>query len=130
MENLCRRDPSINVGLHDQRASAAACTRRCARFGKEDDVIMGVGRRRLPRACRTSPEGIIGATSQQYPLLMASLGIEAIKTWAETGEKPEPSPGLDFFNTGVNLVTDDPVRGRALDQRRGRLERCWGCTRG
>ena len=34
-------------------------------------------------------EGVIGATSQQYPLLMASMGIEAIKKFAETGEKPE-----------------------------------------
>ena len=33
-------------------------------------------------------EGIIGGTSQQYPLLMASMGIEAIKKFADTGEKP------------------------------------------
>ena len=30
--------------------------------------------------------GVIGATSQQYPLLMASMGIEAIKKYVETGE--------------------------------------------
>ena len=33
--------------------------------------------------------GIIGGTSQQYPLLMASMGIEAIKKFADTGEKPK-----------------------------------------
>ena len=38
---------------------------------------------------------------------MASLGVEAIKAWAEDGSKPDNTPGLDFFNTGVNLVTDD-----------------------
>ena len=29
-------------------------------------------------------EGVIGATSQQYPLLMASMGIEAIKKYADS----------------------------------------------
>ena len=42
---------------------------------------------------------------------MASLGVEAIKAWAENGSKPENTPGLDFFNTGVNLVTDDAASG-------------------
>ena len=42
---------------------------------------------------------------------MASLGVEAIKAWAEDGSKPENTPGLDFFNTGVNLVTDDAASG-------------------
>ena len=40
-------------------------------------------------------DGIIGATSMQFSLLMA-LGIEPIKTYAETGEKPENAGGLDF----------------------------------
>lgn len=50
--------------------------------------------------------GVIGATSQQYPLLMASLGVEAIKQWADDGSKPSPTPGKNFFDTGVSLVTD------------------------
>ena len=33
-------------------------------------------------------EGVIGATSQQYPLLMASMGIEAIKKFADTARSP------------------------------------------
>jgi len=70
--------------------------------------------------------GVIGATSQQYPLLMASLGIEAIKTWADTGAKPENTPGLDFFDTGVNLVTDQPAPGvDSIDTTEG-TEKCWG----
>jgi fructose transport system substrate-binding protein len=55
--------------------------------------------------------GVIGATSMQFPLRMASMGVEAVKTYTETGAKPEPSPGLDFFNTGVELITDKPVDG-------------------
>ncbi|MCG6197902.1 hypothetical protein H1215_12065, partial [Anoxybacillus sp. LAT_38] len=55
--------------------------------------------------------GVIGATSQQYPLQMAALGIEAIKKFADTGEKPKPTEGKDFVDTGVSLVTDKPVEG-------------------
>ena len=71
-------------------------------------------------------DGVIGATSQQYPLLMASLGIEAIKTWADSGAKPEPTPGKDFFDTGVSLVTDKPAEGvDSIDTAKG-MDLCWG----
>ena len=70
--------------------------------------------------------GIIGATSQQYPLQMAALGIEAIKTFAETGEKPKPTEGKDFTDTGVTLITDKPVEGvPSIDSAEG-LKLCWG----
>jgi fructose transport system substrate-binding protein len=69
---------------------------------------------------------VIGATSMQFPLLMASMGIEAIKAYADTGAKPEASPGLDFFNTGVELVTDEPVEGIPSISSDEALEKCWG----
>ncbi|MBP0587879.1 sugar ABC transporter substrate-binding protein, partial [Mycobacterium tuberculosis] len=70
--------------------------------------------------------GIIGATSQQYPLMMASLGIEAIKKFADTGEKPKPTAGKSFFDTGVSLVPDKPVTGvESIDVKSG-LAKCWG----
>ena len=70
--------------------------------------------------------GVIGATSQQYPLLMASKGIEAIVAFAKDGTKPTVSEGLSFFNTGVNLITDKPAEGvPSLDSTKG-TELCWG----
>ena len=42
---------------------------------------------------------------------MAELGVEAIAKFKATGEKPEVTPGLDFYDTGVALVTDKPVEG-------------------
>ncbi len=71
-------------------------------------------------------DGILGATSMQFPLLMASMGIEAIKTYAETSEKPTPTPGLDFFNTGVELITDEPVEGIPSITPEAGLKKCWG----
>ena len=70
--------------------------------------------------------GTIGATSQQYPLKMAQLGVEAIAKIARGGEKPAVTPGLDFFDTGVALVTDNPVDGLdSIDTTKG-LDLCWG----
>jgi fructose transport system substrate-binding protein len=71
-------------------------------------------------------DGVIGATSQQYPLLMASLGVEAIKKWADEGVKPEPTPGKAFFDTGVSLVTNEPVDGVPSISAAEGLELCWG----
>ena len=42
---------------------------------------------------------------------MAQLGVEAIAKIARDGEKPAVTPGLDFYDTGVALVTDKPVDG-------------------
>ena len=71
-------------------------------------------------------DGVIGATSQQYPLLMASLGIEAIAAWAKDGTKPQATAGKDFFDTGVALVTDQPADGVAsIDTNEG-MAKCWG----
>ena len=57
---------------------------------------------------------------------MASKGIEAIALYAKDGTKPAASNGLTFFNTGVNLVTDQPVDGvESIDSTKG-TELCWG----
>jgi fructose transport system substrate-binding protein len=57
---------------------------------------------------------------------MASLGVEAIVEFAKSGEKPQPSPGKDFLNTGVTLITDDPVEGVKSEDTAFGLEKCWG----
>ncbi len=71
-------------------------------------------------------DGIIGATAQQYPLLMAAKGVEAAAEYAKTGKKPTTTPGLDFFDTGVNLVTDKPVEAVPSITSKEALEKCWG----
>ena len=57
---------------------------------------------------------------------MAALGVEAIKAWADSGTKPTPTEGKDFFDTGVKLVTDQPVDGvDSVDTAEG-ANLCWG----
>lgn len=70
--------------------------------------------------------GCINATSQQYPLLMADLGVQAIYDIVKNGTKPAPSEGLDFFNTGVKLITDDPQTGVASETTEYGLANAWG----
>ncbi len=70
--------------------------------------------------------GTIGATSQQYPVKMAELGVEAIAKFKRDGTKPAVSPGLDFFDTGVALVTDKPVTGLESIDTTEAAKICWG----
>jgi fructose transport system substrate-binding protein len=71
-------------------------------------------------------DGTIGATSQQYPVKMAELGVEAIAKYKTTGEKPAVTPGLDFYDTGVALVTDKPVEGVPSITVAEGEKLCWG----
>ena len=57
---------------------------------------------------------------------MASHGIEAIAQYAKDGTLPQPTEGKDFTDTGVNLVTDQPVEGVPSIRLEEGLERCWG----
>lgn len=125
MENCLQKDPGINVVYTINEPAAAGAYEALKAVGMESNVLIVSVDGGCP-GVRNVAEGVIGATSQQYPLLMASLGIEAIKKFADTGEKPAPSEGKDFFDTGVTLVTDKPVDGvESIDTTKG-LELCWG----
>ena len=125
MENLLQKDPNINVVYTINEPAAAGAYEALKAAGKADDVIIVSVDGGCP-GVQNVQEGVIGATSMQFPLLMASKGIEAIKEWSENGTKPENTPGLDFFNTGVELITDQPVDGLdSLSSEEG-LKKCWG----
>ena len=125
MENLLITEPDINVVYTINEPAAAGAYEALKAVGREGDVLIVSVDGGCPGVTNVK-EGIIGATSQQYPLQMAALGIEAIKTFAETGEKPAPTEGKDFFDTGVTLITDKPVDGLpSVDTAKG-LELCWG----
>ena len=65
-------------------------------------------------------EGIIGATSQQYPLLMAADGVQAVADFIKTGKKPTS------IDTGEKLVTDHPVAGVPSISVDEGMKLCWG----
>jgi len=125
MENLLQKDPNINVIHTINEPAAVGAYQALKAVGKEKDVLIVSVDGGCP-GVKSVKDGQIGATSQQYPLLMASLGIEAIKNWAEKKEKPKNTEGKNFFDTGVNLVTDKPAKGvPSIDTKEG-TAKCWG----
>ncbi len=125
MENLLQRDPDINLvyTINEPAASGAYEALRAA--GKEDEVTIVSVDGGCP-GVEDVEAGIIGATSMQFPLDMAALGVEAVAQYAEDGTVPEPTDGLDFFDTGVTLITDEPVEGVESEDTAWGLDNCWG----
>lgn len=125
METLLQKDPNINVVYTINEPTAAGAYAALKAAGKVKDTIIVSVDGGCP-GVKNVAEGVIGATAQQYPLLMASLGVEAAVEYAKSGKKPAASPGLDFFNTGVSLVTDKPVEGVPSISSKEGLAKCWG----
>ncbi len=124
METLLQRCPDINVVYAINEPAAAGGYQALQAAGVENVLIVAVD-----GGCpgvQNVKDGIIGATSQQYPLDMAALAMEAIAKFAEDGSKPEVDPELGFYDTGVRLVTDQPAEGvESIDTVEG-TELCWG----
>lgn len=125
METCLAADPDINVVYTINEPAAAGAYEALVAIGRQDAVTIVSVDGGCPGVADVA-DGVIGATSQQYPLLMASLGIEAIAKFAEDGTLPENTPGKDFFDTGVALVTDTPVDGvESISVAEGK-DLCWG----
>ncbi|QGN58519.1 substrate-binding domain-containing protein [Nostocoides sp. HKS02] len=123
MEKCLAKNPNINVVYTINEPTAVGADAALKAAGKTALMVSVDG------GCagvKSVKDGVIGATAQQYPLKMATLGMEAIAKIARGGEKPKTSPGLDFYNTGVALVTDKPVSGvESIDSTKG-SSLCWG----
>ena len=111
METCLAQNPDINVvyTINEPTAfGAAAALEAAGRVVGEDVIIVSVdGGLTGVEAVR---DGSIQATSQQFPLRMAELGVEAINQIAQVGEPPaNTSADGTFFDTGVALCTDNPM---------------------
>ncbi len=125
MEALLAKDLDINVVYTINEPAAAGAYEALKAVGKEGSTLIVSVDGGCP-GVKNVAGGVIGATSQQYPLLMASKGIEAIAAFAKDGTKPAPTEGKTFFDTGVTLITDKPVAGvESIDSTKG-AELCWG----
>ncbi len=125
MENLLQQNPDINVVYTINEPAAAGAYEALKSVGKAEQAVIVSIDGGCPGVANVK-DGVIGATSMQFPLLMASEGIKAIKAFADSGAKPANSEGLDFFNTGVTLVTDKPAAGIESITSEEALKQCWG----
>ena len=125
MEALLAKDPDVNMVYTINEPAAAGAYEALKAVGREKDVLIVSVDGGCP-GVKNVKEGVIGATSQQYPLKMAALGIEAIAKFAADGTKPAPTEGKMFFDTGVALITDKPATGvESIDTTKG-TDLCWG----
>lgn len=125
METLLAKNPNINVVYTINEPAAAGAFEALKSAGKEKDVLVVS----VDGGCsgvNNVKAGVIGATAQQYPVKMAELGVKAIVELAKTGKKPANSAGLDFYNTGVELVTDKAADGVKSITTSDAAKICWG----
>jgi len=125
MENCLAIDSEITVVYTINEPAAAGAYEALKAIGREGDVTIVSVDGGCP-GIQNVADGVIAATSQQYPLLMAALGVEAVAKWAEDGSKPENTEGKAFFDTGVSLVAAEALPGvDSIDVAEG-TDRCWG----
>ena len=123
MEKCLAKNPNINLVYTINEPTAVGANAALKAAGKTALIVSVDG------GCAgvaSVKSGVIGATAQQYPLKMATLGMEAIAKIARGGEKPKVSSGLDFYNTGVALVTDKKVDGVDSISSADGAKICWG----
>jgi fructose transport system substrate-binding protein len=120
MENCLQKAPDINVVYTINEPAAAGAYQALKAAGKEKGVLI-VSVDGGCEGVRNIQAGVIGATSQQYPLKMAQLGVDAGVAYAKTGKKVS-----GYTDTGVTLITDKPMSGVESKDTKFGLSACWG----
>jgi fructose transport system substrate-binding protein len=120
MENCLRKNPEINVVYTINEPAAAGAHTALQRAGKDKGVVIVS----VDGGCagvRNVAAGVIAATSQQYPMKMAGMGVRAGVDYAKTGNKVS-----GYTDTGVTLIADKPMTGVESQNTKTGLELCWG----
>jgi fructose transport system substrate-binding protein len=120
MENCLQRVPEVNVVYAINEPTAAGAFNALKKAGKEKGVII-VSVDGGCQGIRDLAAGKITATSQQYPLRMAALGVEAGVAFAKTGKKAS-----GYVDTGVTLIASQPLAGIDSKDAKAGAEQCWG----
>lgn len=120
MENCLQKDPGINVVYTINEPAAAGAYNALKKAGKEKGVLI----LSVDGGCqgiKDTAAGIITATSQQYPLKMASMGVAAGLEYAKTGKK-----ATGYVDTGVTLIAKNAVAGVDSKDTKVGMDLCWG----
>ena len=120
MENCLQKDPAINVVYTINEPAAAGAFNALKKAGKDKGVIIVS----VDGGCAGVADvgkGMIAATSQQYPLKMAAMGVAAGVDYAKGGKK---SSG--YTDTGVTLIAKSAVAGVDSKDVKAGDDLCWG----
>jgi fructose transport system substrate-binding protein len=119
METCLQKDPSINLVYTINEPAALGANTALKAANKNDVLVVSVD-----GGCtgvQAVKDGKIAATSQQYPLKMAQLGVDAVVDFAKTGKKAS-----GYTDTGVTLITDKAQPGVDSKDTAFGLANCWG----
>jgi fructose transport system substrate-binding protein len=119
MEKILQKADQIDVvyAINEPAADGGYAALKAA--GKDKGVLVVAVDGGCP-GVKMIKDGVIGATSQQYPLLMAADGVEAVAEYIKTGKKPSS------MDTGEKLITDHPVPGVSSITTDEGMKLCWG----
>lgn len=120
MENCLQKNPDINLVYTINEPAAAGAYQALKAAGKDKGVVIVS----VDGGCagvKNVKAGVIAATSQQYPLKMASMGVDAGVEYAKTGKK-----ATGYTDTGVTLITDKPMTGVESKDTKVGTDLCWG----
>ena len=120
MENCLQKNPNINLVYTINEPAAAGAYNALKAAGKEKDVVIVS----VDGGCdgvKDVAGGKIAATSQQYPLKMAAMGVAAGVEYAKTDKKVS-----GYVDTGVTLIAAKPVAGVDSKDTKVGVDLCWG----
>lgn len=120
MENCLQRAGDVNLVYTINEPAAAGAYNALKKAGKDKGVIIVS----VDGGCQGVKDvagGKIAATSQQYPLKMAAMGVEAGVEYAKSGKKPS-----GYTDTGVTLIAAKPVAGVDSKDTKTGTDLCWG----
>ncbi|MEY8689575.1 MAG: sugar ABC transporter substrate-binding protein [Leptothrix sp. (in: b-proteobacteria)] len=121
MENCLQKNPNINLVYTINEPAALGAYNALKAAGKEKDVVIVS----VDGGCdgiKNVIAGKIAATSQQYPLQMAAMGVEAGVEFATKGKKVKAG----YTDTGVTLIAAKAVAGVKSSDTKVGLDKCWG----
>jgi fructose transport system substrate-binding protein len=122
MRQLLEKQPGINIVYTVNEPVAFGAAKALKAAGRSDDDVILVS---VDGGCDAIKNGVrpgvIDATAQQYPENMARLGVDALADAERGGKKPS-----GYKNTGLELITGDPVKGVASKDVAFGVRNCWG----
>lgn len=121
MENCLTKDPDINLVYAINEPAAAGAFTAIDKAGKAKNVTIVAVDGGCTPGITSIIKGNIAATSQQYPLKMAAMGVDAVVKFAKDGTKP-----TGYTDTGVTLISAKPVAGVESQGAVFGTQNCWG----
>ena len=126
MEKLLQRDRGINLVYTINEPAAAGAHEAIKAAGLEDKVTIVSVDGGCP-GVENVQAGVIGATSMQFPIKMATDALDATKAYLDAKTKPATSPGPGLHQHRRH-PGHRPARAPASSPQDAAwgLQNCWG----